>query len=86
MVPASDGGDDFIWIGGPDEGLGSVVGFLEEAVDGSLQVDDRVEDPALEAALGQFGEEAFDRISRVFFGGILSTPFLTIVIAFFMLS
>jgi hypothetical protein len=45
-----------------------------------------VEDPALEAALGQFGEEAFDRISRVFFGGILSTPFLTIVIAFFMLS
>ena len=25
-----------------------------------MQVDDRVEDPALEAALGQFGEEAFD--------------------------
>ena len=62
MVAASDGGDDFIWIGGPDEGLGSVVGFLEEAVDGGLEIDDRAEDPALEAALGQFGEEALDRI------------------------
>ena len=37
MVPASDGGDDFIWIGGPDEGLGSVVGFLEEAVDAACR-------------------------------------------------
>jgi hypothetical protein len=62
LVPASDGGDDFVGIGGPDERLGAIVGFLEEAVDGGLQIDDRLEDPALEAALGQFGEEAFDGI------------------------
>jgi hypothetical protein len=37
LVPASDGGDDFIGIGGPDEGVGIIVGFAEEAVDGGLE-------------------------------------------------
>jgi hypothetical protein len=36
--------------------------LLEEAVDGGLEIDDRTEDAAFEAALGQFGEEALDRI------------------------
>ena len=62
MVPTFDGRDDFIGIGGPHEGLGVIVGFLQEAVDGSLEIDDRAEDPAFEAAFGQFGEEALDRI------------------------
>ena len=55
MVPASDGGDDFIGISGPDEGLGVIVGFPEEAVDGGLEVDDRAEHTAFEAALAEFG-------------------------------
>ena len=40
------------------------MGFVivEEAVDGRLKVDDRSEDAALEAALGQNGEEAFDGV------------------------
>ena len=39
-----------------------IVGFLQEAVDGGLEIDDRAEDAAFEAAFGQFGEEALDRI------------------------
>ena len=52
----------FIGIGGPHEGFGMIVGFLQEAVDGGLEIDNRMEDAAFEAAFGQFGEEAFDRI------------------------
>ena len=62
LVPTFDGSDDFIGIGGPHEGFGVIVGFLQEAVDGGLEIDNRVEDPAFEAAFGQFGEEALDRI------------------------
>ena len=62
MVPTSDGSDDFIGIGGPHEGLGVIVGLLQEAVDGGLEIDNRAEGTAFEAAFGQFGEEALDRI------------------------
>ena len=62
LVPSSDGGDDFVGIGGPDEGLGIGVGLVEEAVDGGLEVDDRAEDAAFQAPLGQLGEEALDGI------------------------
>jgi hypothetical protein len=34
----------------------------KEAVDGGLKVDERVEDAASEAAVGQLGEETFDGI------------------------
>ena len=40
---------------------GSVV-FGQVAVDGGLQVDERMEDAATEAAAGELGEEALDRI------------------------
>ena len=62
MVPAFDGGDDFVGIGGPHEGFGVIVGFLLEAVDGGLEIDNRAEGAAFEAAFGQFGEEALGRI------------------------
>ena len=41
LMPAPDGGDDFFGIGGPGEGLGHLVGLLDEAVDGGLEIDDR---------------------------------------------
>ena len=44
------------------KGLGCVVVLGEEAVDGGLEVDEGVEDAALEPALGQLGEEALDRV------------------------
>ena len=62
MLPASDSGEDAIGVGGPDEGLGVGIGFLDEAVDGGLKVDNGSEDATFEAASGQFGEEAFDSI------------------------
>src|SRR5260221_6325847 len=39
-----------------------MVGLGDEAVDGGLEVDDRAKDAALEAAAGEFGEEALDGI------------------------
>jgi len=47
---------------GPDEGfrVGILLGC--EAVDGSLQDDDGVEDAAFEPRLGKLGEKAFDSI------------------------
>ncbi len=61
-MPAPDGGDDFVWVLGPDEGLRTLVVFGQEAIDGGLEVDKTFEDAAFEAPLGQDGEEAFDGI------------------------
>jgi hypothetical protein len=68
-VPARRSGDDFVWIGGPDEGLGLVVVIDDEAVDGGLQIDDALEDAALEAALGEDGEESLDGVEPAGGGG-----------------
>ena len=62
MLPSFHSGEDPVGIGGPDEGLGIIVGFLDEAVDGGLEIDDRPEDAASEASSGELGEEAFDSI------------------------
>lgn len=61
-MPSLDGGDDFIRIGGPDEWLWAFVVLGKEAVDGGLKVDERVEDAAFEAAVGQPGEKTFNGI------------------------
>lgn len=52
LMPTSDGGDDFIGIGGPSEGFGVSVVLIEEAIDGGLQIGDGAEDAALEPAFG----------------------------------
>jgi hypothetical protein len=44
LVPTIDGGDDFVGVGVPDEGLGVMVGLGDEAVDGGLKIDDGVKD------------------------------------------
>jgi hypothetical protein len=56
-VPSSDSGDDFVWVGGPGEGFGIIVGLDDEAVDGDLEVDDTSKDTALESGLS-----AIDRL------------------------
>ena len=61
-MPSPDSGDDFVGISGPDEGLGLAIVLLEEAVDGALEVVDGSEDAALETALGQNREKAFDGV------------------------
>src|SRR3954452_17654932 len=62
LGPAADGGDDLIWISGPDEGLGVMVGLVETAGDGGLEDDARSEDAALQAPLGERGEEGLDGV------------------------
>ena len=52
-MPSSDGGDDFVGVCGPCEGLRYGFGLGEEAVDGGLEVDDGAEDAAFQTALGQ---------------------------------
>jgi hypothetical protein len=64
LVPASDGGDDFVGVGGPLERLGLSAVVVEEAVDGGLKIDDGAESAALEASLAQH-EEAFDGVEPV---------------------
>ena len=61
-MPSPDGCDDFVWISEPLEGFGIGVVVIEEAVDSGLKIDDGTEDAALQTALTQCGEEAFDRI------------------------
>src|SRR6266404_8339863 len=61
-MPAPDSGDDFVWIGRPCEWPRLDVVLDKEAIDCRLQVDNRSEDAALQSALGQFGEEAFDGV------------------------
>ena len=61
-MPAFDGGDDFVGIGGPYEGFGLGIGLCDESVDGGLEVGDGAEDASLEAPPGELGEEAFDGV------------------------
>ena len=41
-----------------------VIGFLKEPVDGGLEINDRSENPAFEAAPGQLGEEPSTAFSQ----------------------
>jgi hypothetical protein len=57
LVPSIEGGDDFIWICGPDEGPRFMVCLGDEAVDGGLEFDDGAKDAALETAPRELCEE-----------------------------
>ena len=61
-MPTIGGGDDFVWIGGPDEGLWLLVVVGDEAIDGGLEINDRSEDAPLEPPSGQPREQSLDRI------------------------
>ena len=63
-MPSFDGGDDFVCIGGPGEGLWVVVGLVEEAVDDDLEVDNGAEDAAFQAPLRELREEASTALSQ----------------------
>jgi hypothetical protein len=46
-MPTIGGGNDFVWIGGPDEGLWLLVVVGDEAIDGGLEIVGRIVDPPL---------------------------------------
>jgi hypothetical protein len=62
LVPTGSGGDDLVGIGGPGEGLWLLVVIEDEAIDGGLEIDDALEDAALQAPLGEDGEETLDGV------------------------
>ena len=62
MAPSFDSSDDFVWICDPGKGFGVFVGFGDEAIDGGLEIDERVEDAAFEPPSCEFGEEALDGV------------------------
>lgn len=61
-MPSFDGGDDFVWVLGPGKGLWVGVDVGEEAVDGGFEFLDGSEDAALEAPVGELGEEALNGV------------------------
>ena len=61
-MPASDSGDNPVWICGPDEGFGIKIGLGDEAVDCGLKIDDASKDTALQSPFGEFSEEALDGV------------------------
>ena len=64
-MPAPDGGDDFVRIGGPGEGLRFLIVLFEEAVDRGLQVGDRSERRrALVAALLRVAKKPSTALSQ----------------------
>jgi hypothetical protein len=62
LVPMIDFFDDAIGVGGPAEGFGFAVVLAEIAVDRRLEIDQRMEDAALEPPAGKRGKKALDRI------------------------
>jgi hypothetical protein len=68
-MPTPDLGQDWLGLGGPDERLGPLVVLGEVAVDRGLQVDQRMEHAALQAAPGEFGKK-WVSLSFPHFGGI----------------
>ena len=62
MVPTPDGSDDLTWVSLPDEGSWILVVLLDEAIDGRLQIDDRMEHAVFQASPRELGEEALDGI------------------------
>ena len=55
-------GEDLVGGFGPDEGLGVVVVLVDIAVDGGLEIDDRVEAAAPDSSAGERREEGLDGV------------------------
>lgn len=63
MEPTVTSGDDFVGVRSPDEGLWIAgIVFSYEAIDGGLEVDERMEDAVLDPPPRQLCEEALDGI------------------------
>jgi hypothetical protein len=65
VVPTPDGGNNLIWIGGPDEGLWIVVGLREEAVDSGFESTIDLNTPRLGRRLVKKPSTAFSQLAGV---------------------
>jgi hypothetical protein len=64
LVPAVDGGDDFVRIGGPDKWLWDLVCLLDEAGDGGLQFGNGAEDTRCRRCLDCFAKYPSTALSQ----------------------
>jgi hypothetical protein len=64
LLPAFDSGEHAFWVGGPHEGFGICVCLCDEAVDGELQINDRLEHAALEAPARELGKQPWTALSQ----------------------
>jgi len=64
LVPASDGSDDLVGIGGPDERLGVVISLGEEALDGGLEIDHDRNTPRLSRRLLSLAKKPSTALSQ----------------------
>ncbi len=62
MIPAVNGSDNLVGIGGPDESLGLFIVFFDEAVDCGLKIDNRVQHAMSETSFRELREEALSSI------------------------
>jgi len=62
LVPTPNSGDNLGGISLPDEWARFLIVLFDEAVNGCLEIDDRVEDAVFQAPPGQLGKEPLDSI------------------------
>ena len=63
-MPSSGGGDDFVGVCRPCEGLRFGVGLGEEAVDGGLEVDDEGKTPRFKRRLDSLAKKPSTALSQ----------------------
>ena len=61
-MPSFDGGDDFLWFGGPGKGLRLLVVLFEEAIDGGLEIGDGSEHASFQSPLREYCEKSLDGV------------------------
>ena len=65
-MPTIGGGDDFVWIGGPGEGLWLLVVVGDEAIDGGLEIDDvPLKTPRLRRRLVRMAKKPSTELSQL---------------------
>jgi hypothetical protein len=74
LIPWFDGGDNFVWIDDPFDGLEISVVIVEEAIGRGLEVDDGLEDSVFEPAFGEGSEETLNGIEPTMSGRFCSMP------------
>lgn len=62
FVPTPYGSDDLVWVGIPDKRPRVLIMLLYEAIDGGLEVDDRVDNVVFQASPSELCEEALDGV------------------------
>ena len=61
-MPTLNGGDNLVWVFGPDEGFGLLIVLGQEPVDCGLKIGNGPEHTARQPPLGELCEEPLDGV------------------------